>query len=1061
MLGNSTDKQYIAENTVTQFTTRCIGEWNMNMYTDIDDISDSVYGTEATEFYKNFFPLDSVVKGWRPTSGILKPRKKWARWRRKGWRNVAALTAVTGGYVLKPRMYYARKNNAYKYWESPTKISAGTVVPTITYSSPVWTNKLTVTFVNLPKPYAPTLWDSPTAFQIQYRTGASTWNNALSVSGYTMPDDGVVSVYSTGGGSWTSTQPTSPSLSTAIQITGIRVSITACTDSSMHPAIIEMSPRMQLDLTSRLKEWSFDSNLAEESDIFPVGTISSNSGSIVLSNNDGLLEPGLAGGGTIDYSDVMKKYGKISLYTTAVTGGASEVPLFTAYTEDPVLSGNKDSLTFDLFDYAKILQDQKVSEIAINDCTPTAAIWSILDAAGHNNVLIKRATDEHEVHMRWFYTEPEQSVWDAIEEICTSNQYAVYVDEQNRIVIATRGYLYSGSSGAYTFTTDPVTDGGLNYKPNISNFSEDAAAQAVNMVNVSFRPLDLYSVEDPDSSKYTKPNQVAFNRRGTLELYRPNQPVLLSCASLVKPMTNVQTYMYINNTAVRNAQWGDFAGYVIIDSEVIKFDGLEYAYTPKSGAPAGPAIVKSLEDLNEVYAYSQGIVTFTGKVCNLTRAQFGTKASAHNLSLSSWTVTRYASIVGDTLGNKFLRINNKTASARRVTFAHKVVCASSKWTNTKIQIVDAKTKQRAGGIVTSVTYSGAGISGIYVEISNKDNTNTGYLRVYKVTDSIIGKKPLASKAIKTPEGRAFDLSVYFAKVNTKDGVLRRLAVDIDGQRELSTFLANGTVTDRIALVATGDSIVQFDYVAGGTSQEDIQTKYDGSIKKYISGMLERDRGWKDNLAMPDLSKVGFERFDDYVRGIYVDTVKYSRGPALTSDFTATSTNVRDALNRTQVALGNDIASAISERTPWGSTIAVANCSSRPVILVNVTANGDILYPFISGEVINEFEQVTVKEKDDKSINRLGEKKLELSPKWINSRSMATALAKWILSRSKTGVKRITVDVWSGHIIQVGDVIKVMKKVSNSVTTSELYMVSGSTKSGDSNGFRTSFRLVKI
>jgi len=1061
MLGNSTDKQYIAENTVTQFTTRCIGEWNMNMYTDIDDIADAVYGTDTTEFYKNFFPLDSVVKGWRTTSGILKPRKKWARWRKKGWRNLAALTAVTDGYVLKPRMYYAKKSNQYKYWEHHAQISAGSVTPTITYVDDVWANKLSVTFVNLPKPYAPTTYDTVTAFQIQYRTGPSTWNTALSVTGYSMPADGVVSVYSAGGGSWTTTKPVSPSLSTALQITGIRVVITACTDSTMHPAIIEMSPRVQVDLTDRLQDWSFDANLAEESEIFPVGTISSNNGSVTLSNNDGLLEPGLAGGVAISYADIMKKYGKITVTTTAVTGGATEIPVFTAYVDEPSITGNKETVTLSLFDYAKILQDQKVSEVAINDCTPTAAIWSILDAAGHNNVLIKRAANDKEVHMRWFYTEPEQSVWDAIEAICSSNQYAVYVDELDRIVIATRNFLYSGTSPDFTFTTDPVTDGGLNYKANIGQFDEETPGQPVNTVNVSFRPLDLYSANDPDDSKYTKPNQVAFNRRGTLELYRPNQPVLLSCASLVKPMTINQAYMYVNNTAVRNAQWGDFAGYVIIDAEIIKFDGLEYAYTPKAGAPAGPAVVKSLEDLNEVYAYSQGIVTFTGKVCNLTRGQFGTKASAHSLSLASWSVSRYAAITTDTLGNKFLRINNKTAAARKVTYAHKVVAANSKWTNTRLQILDSKTKQRAGGVIVSVTTSGSGLSGIYVEISNKDNTNTGYVRVYKVTDSLIGKKPLASKAIKTPEGKPFDFSVYFAKQNTKVGVRRVLAVDIDNQRELQVMLDSGTVTDRIALAATGDSIVQFDYVAGGTSQEDIQTKYDGSIKKYISGMLERDRGWKDSVALPDLSKVGFERFDDYVRGIYVDTVKYTRGPALTSNFVGTSLNVRDALNRKQVALGNDIASAISDKTPWGSTIAVANCASRPVVLVNVTDNGEILYPFINGEVINEFEQVTVIEKDDKSINRIGEKKLELSPTWVNSRSLATALAKWVLARSKDGVKKVNVDAWSAHIIQIGDTIKVMKKVSDSVTTSELYMVAGSTKSGDSNGLKTSFRLVKI
>jgi len=299
--------------------------------------------------------------------------------------------------------------------------------------------------------------------------------------------------------------------------------------------------------------------------------------------------------------------------------------------------------------------------------------------------------------------------------------------------------------------------------------------------------------------------------------------------------------------------------------------------------------------------------------------------------------------------------------------------------------------------------------------------------------------------------------VYHARTAVSGG--KQITVYINNTKIMAkSFTGGNSYNNRIALAASGDACVDFDYVAAGPNiMSDIQSKYDGAIKGYISGMLETDRGQQAGRAMPSLAAVGFERFDDYVRGIYVDDIKFPRGPALTVNMVTTSLTVRDATNRAQVALGSDVAGAITNRTPHGATIAVANVSSKPLDLVNVTDQGDLLYPFVYGAVLNEFEQVRINKQDAGSVSRWGEKKLEFAPQWINNRTAAESIAQYVVDLQKDGLKQLNITAWSMTLVQLGDTIRVYAPEKN---IDGNYVVTGATKSGD-KGVQTQFKLVKV
>jgi hypothetical protein len=330
--------------------------------------------------------------------------------------------------------------------------------------------------------------------------------------------------------------------------------------------------------------------------------------------------------------------------------------------------------------------------------------------------------------------------------------------------------------------------------------------------------------------------------------------------------------------------------------------------------------------------------------------------------------------------------------------------------------------------------------------------------VYSVAAGVRAAVPLYKITARVPDAAPFNLSVYFTKAT---GTNKKLVkVYLNGALIINkVFTSSVTVTNGIALASNGDTSVNFDYVAGGNSLlSDEQSKFDGSIRAYIQGMLEFDKGQSVSRTIPDLSTIGFERFDDYVRGIYKDDIRFTKNPALDYTFVTTSLTVRDAENLKTVALGKDVAGAVSNFTPFGATIAVANVSSRPMLLVNVMDSGELNYPYIYGPVINEFEQVRVTKKDDKSVTRNGEMKLDFSPTWINNRSAAENVAAWILSIQKDGVKKLEIDAWANPLLQIGDNVLVYSPEKG---INSNYVITGKNAGGDREGVTSHFALTKV
>jgi hypothetical protein len=87
------------------------------------------------------------------------------------------------------------------------------------------------------------------------------------------------------GTAWTTTKHTAPSISQNTQtITGIKVFVGSVNVGYAPLEIIEMSPRLEVNITEDVVSWDIQKTMYEDHEVLPVGTISSNSADIMFDN---------------------------------------------------------------------------------------------------------------------------------------------------------------------------------------------------------------------------------------------------------------------------------------------------------------------------------------------------------------------------------------------------------------------------------------------------------------------------------------------------------------------------------------------------------------------------------------------------------------------------------------------------------------------------------------------------------------------------------------------------------------------------------------------------------
>ena len=611
----------------------------------------------------------------------------------------------------------------YKYFVSDKSSKSITAI----YEKPITTNKLVLKFNTIMT--TPTINISINGSQISVDSSTSI---SLANSG-SNPFSGVLVLYWTGT-AWTKTKwsemPQFSSTGALAKATTIsKITVTEASRvvntgfSSLSGAstpgtninndfnrmhLVEVSPRLEIDLSDFVQDVSIDKSLDSGSSPLPISSINTNDARIVLSGipamNGSTLVPIFSSqsdqSSTI-LSNLLRKnvkfYINFNLKTYAsLSGGASTSNKYIPggiFYSDSWDENDIQDVSIQCFDVSRYLQATPVPDYVANLKNVFEVITNILDMAGftdydYDSLYAICNSKSAPLDISYYYSNSKDStIVDALNQIFVAYQIGAYIDEYGIMkFISLSKILDPSTSSVFTITDSDIEQGGFSIsnkaKPGkISlRYQTPKIKQSPSLQNVK----DL-NVKNSPSFIYTTSNDVVWQQQ-TIDSVGFNY--------LDADMAEDDNVFTINNNDLLDI-FHTFnlnnEGYAVIENEIVSFVYKEYKISNLAETEYIYVSVKNNLELsseidNFIKKYTIGLtlsdgtekqdydvlVTPTGNITNVQRGMFGTAPSSHarissleSSGLSEEKITKdYSNISSSNLA---AIINDKTSNTGELT----------------------------------------------------------------------------------------------------------------------------------------------------------------------------------------------------------------------------------------------------------------------------------------------------------------------------------------------------------------------------------------------------------
>lgn len=379
-----------------------------------------------------------------------------------------------------------------------------------------------------------------------------------------------------------------------IEIKSLR--IRAANDVDKIIGLIELSPRWVKDISSDIITMEIQKEASANSeDILPIGKVSSNSLSMQIvryqddlgsqesiqvvgyNKNDSAINPSLI---YMIKGAEIKTFFKVFHSNATSMPGIYDVIKQGNYYIDSYIIGPRGSTSISALDGARTLMTTIAPERLFESYSATGVMTALLDSVGFTNykfnlklseqtTLGVPVTEDNSVPViNYFWSDGKSSVWDYIQQICSDTQMNAFFDENNILQISSRNYIYDNSktkSFLYTYDNDGTT------LPNIVSFAKKEVP-AKNQVKIIYSSPFYTNLIGSSSMLYTAPT--TFLAAGSLledmTETSPVEPAALSI-DIIQPteFSNIQSPFA-------------FQGYVLINSEIIEYDAVQYKLVNKN-----------------------------------------------------------------------------------------------------------------------------------------------------------------------------------------------------------------------------------------------------------------------------------------------------------------------------------------------------------------------------------------------------------------------------------------------------------------------------------------------
>ena len=290
-------------------------------------------------------------------------------------------------------------------------------------------------------------------------------------------------------------------------IGGIRIVVETMNKENCTFDLIEMSPRLAVDMTDRIQDFSVTKMLADLGNSkIPVGSLLAGTGQVNINNNDFAFSDTNQFNQETSKGSLVAKYLltniKFTFYDVVrnVNGRDYYVPLKTMYSEGfPQSAGNFDTISMAVRDAFFILESNPAPSILLSDISLSNIVTVLLDYIGFSNYLFKRVSGEVDPIIPYFFVPPNQNVAEVLNQLAIATQSAMFFDEYNNFVVMSKEYLLpdAGKRSADSQmlgNTYAVDSAGTHYLLNgyVYDASELGGAESGSYVNRSNNQIYVY-----------------------------------------------------------------------------------------------------------------------------------------------------------------------------------------------------------------------------------------------------------------------------------------------------------------------------------------------------------------------------------------------------------------------------------------------------------------------------------------------------------------------------------------------------------------------------------------
>lgn len=1079
-------RRTLKEKLAVHATPRLIAEWNQNRYSAIENVDNYGHPEAANGYDQKSFPIDSIVAPNRPTKGIAKgrvspdgtfPYSPTSPLYPDTFPNEGKVIEGYEDTVGTTRYYLADETDSYKYWCSPvpTTVSLGggqygfaePVKPRILYDDLIWTNKIVITFETGPS--------SPVEYDIQISVTADADGDYSTISSDIIPNSkGQVTLYRQADNSWSTTiHRDNPG-----QVKGLRVIINSMNKNDVFCNIIEISARLESDLSSFLIDYNTRATMSEVSFVTPLGAASSNTADFSLSNVDGRFnnhwQPPAADPEMEDplplYRGLIDKNVKFTMDllidSSGFSGGSvnEAIRQFTMYADEWELQGF-DIASVSVKDSSKFFQEIKPAAALYENLTLGEIVWRICDQIGFVNYVYERIDTDPATLVPYFWTDEEDTVWSVFSKLALGTQSAIWFDEFDVLQIQTRNTAYDLNK----FSPANMLVNGWDLDADHLNRADEDVEDEPNKLPDIVTLDEVYNYEANTVDVKYKTTKISDDNNGypPMEIvWQPEDTVTLRSSALTETLSASGLVMRIDP---KDANVWPFEGIVQLEGEFIKYKDKGYYYYNSSGVQTHAYVdsqdakvaLDKLSDQNLKWKNA-----YSGYVKITERGAFDTDAVIHTVDIDGY-YARYGGVLAGGITNwSGGLVHNKENSTLSVTTLPKNFGLNDIYVVTRGGILDQAPNYYGtrfkltpvgyhciGGLVM---HNGAGDTGYYVQITRSYTCDELGIRAHWNEISVYARyadhsvRFFGGKGIQTPISNDvwYDLDVEVAYT------------DPNGDHDINVVLngvyrANFAVpaahrvgpTGRSGIFTRGKGATEFEYYYAITGGEpnviDAEGYYDKIKGGYVSGQWEREwvYGWRNNWKIENKKRVQFSQrygtrfFDEFgpiVHEVREYNIKFEKAPVIHS----------------RLYMSNDYQVICPE---YNSDAFTANFFLANTSRNNAIINGEDTLTFgtdnpvdqkmlIYGRLVFQEDEKSEIVKNEDAIRRRGVVEVELSSDWTQSQKAAKDVGEWITTHWAGGADEVEVEIFGNPIIQIGDPVTANYPLKNMYKATHKYFV---------------------